>query len=66
MFVAACGSTPSAGNPTQAATATRSTPPPAATTTSGSTALIQTAMATINGTSETVLTNAQGRTLYYR
>ncbi|MEO8970745.1 MAG: hypothetical protein ABI406_03985 [Ktedonobacteraceae bacterium] len=44
------------------------TPPaPSTTATAGSTgALIQTATATIKGTSETILTNAQGMTLYYR
>lgn len=44
------------------------TPPSASpTATAGSTgALIHTATATIKGTSETILTNAQGMTLYYR
>ena len=35
-------------------------------TTGSSSALIHTTTATINGTSETILTNAQGETLYYR
>ncbi len=35
-------------------------------TVSSSGSLIQTAMATVSGKSETILTNAQGRTLYYR
>ncbi len=35
-------------------------------TVSSSGALIQTATATVSGTSETILTNAQGRTLYHR
>jgi predicted lipoprotein with Yx(FWY)xxD motif len=35
-------------------------------TTSSSGTLIKTATVTVNGTSERVLTNAQGRTLYYR
>ena len=35
-------------------------------TVSSSGSLIQTATATVNGTSETILTTAQGRTLYYR
>jgi predicted lipoprotein with Yx(FWY)xxD motif len=35
-------------------------------TVSGSGSLIQTATATVKGASETILTNAQGRTLYYR
>lgn len=44
------------------------TPPaPSPTTATGSTgALVHTAIATIKGTSETILTNAQGMTLYYR
>lgn len=42
-------------------------PTPSATAATGSTgALIHTATATIKGTSETILTNAQGMTLYYR
>lgn len=66
------GSTPTAtsssggggryGNPTP--TTGSSTTPTATTGSSG--ALIHTATATINGTSETILTNAQGMTLYYR
>jgi predicted lipoprotein with Yx(FWY)xxD motif len=36
------------------------------TATSGSAALIQTATATVKGASKTILTNAQGMTLYYR
>jgi predicted lipoprotein with Yx(FWY)xxD motif len=35
-------------------------------TVSSAGSLIQTATATVNGTSETILTTAQGRTLYYR
>src|SRR5262249_50194704 len=41
------------------------TPTPAPTTSTATTALINTATATVNGTSETILTNAQGMTLYY-
>lgn len=44
---------------------TPSAPSPTATTGSSG-ALIHTATATIKGTSETILTNAQGMTLYYR
>ena len=62
------GTTPTAtsssggyGNPTPT---TSSATPTATTGSSG--ALIHTATATVKGTSETILTNAQGRTLYYR
>src|SRR5438045_8377026 len=57
MVVAACGSSTSSG--------TGSNPTPAATTPSSSNALIKTATATVKGKSETILTNAQGKTLYY-
>ena len=77
LFVAACGgSSSSSGGSTPTATTSSSTPTTAATatsagstptaTTSGSAALIHTTQATINGKSETILTNAQGMTLYYR
>ena len=62
MIVAACGSsttgagsTPTSGN----------TPAPAATTPSISSALVNTAMATVKGQSTTILTDAKGLTLYY-
>jgi len=57
MAVAACGSSTSSGS--------SSTPTAAATTPSNSTALIKTTTATVNGKSEMILTNAQGKTLYY-
>ena len=62
MLVAACGSsTGSGGNtPTPAAT----TPAPVATT-PAPTSTVMTATATVNGQSTTILTNAQGMTLYY-
>jgi predicted lipoprotein with Yx(FWY)xxD motif len=65
--VAACAqqptvSTPAAGGSTPTATTGGSTP----TATSGSNALINTATATVKGASKTILTNAQGLTLYYR
>jgi len=57
------GSTPTAA-PTTAPTPTPTTAPTPTPTTS-STALIQTATATVQGKSETILTDAQGKTLYY-
>jgi len=62
MVVAACGSsTGSGGTPTPAAT----TPAPAATTPATAAAIVKTATATVKGQSTTILTNAQGMTLYY-
>ncbi len=64
MLVAACGgSTGSNGgsNPTPAAT----TPAPVATTPAAPAADVMTATATVSGKSVTILTNAQGMTLYY-
>jgi predicted lipoprotein with Yx(FWY)xxD motif len=61
MVVAACGSsTGSSSTPTPAAT----TPAPAATT-PAATDTVKTATATVKGQSTTILTNAQGMTLYY-
>ncbi len=57
MVVAACGSSTSSGS--------SSTPTPAATTPSSSNALIKTTTATVSGKSEMILTDAQGKTLYY-
>jgi predicted lipoprotein with Yx(FWY)xxD motif len=66
MFIAACGSsTPTGGGPYGGG----STNPPATSTPttggSSSSAVIQTATATVKGQSVTVLTNLQGKTLYY-
>jgi predicted lipoprotein with Yx(FWY)xxD motif len=59
MAVAACGSSTSTGS--------SSTPAPTATaaTTPTPSALVQTATATVKGQSQTILTDAQGKTLYY-
>ena len=75
LFLAACGgTTSSAGSGGTTSTSSGSgyggggyggrggTTPTASSTGS----LIKTATATVNGTSETILTNAQGLTLYYR
>jgi len=73
LFLAACGSnTSSSGSggttPTSSSGygggryGSRGTTPTASSTGS----LIKTATATVNGTSQTILTNAQGLTLYYR
>src|SRR6266446_1866213 len=58
MVVSACGSTTSTGS-------TQSTPTAAATPTTASTSTVQTAQATVKGKATTILTNAQGMTLYY-
>jgi predicted lipoprotein with Yx(FWY)xxD motif len=81
VLLAACGNTTTTGS-TATPAATTNTSSSSTTTSSrygkgygsGSTTptasssgqLIQTAMATVNGKSETILTNAQGMTLYYR
>ncbi len=81
VLLAACGNTTTTGS-TAAPTAPSNTTASSTTTSSrygkgygnGSTTptasssgqLIQTATATVNGKSETILTNAQGMTLYYR
>ena len=74
LFVAACGSNTSSsgsGGPTPTSSSSGygsgkygsgGTTPTASSTGS----LIKTATATVNGTSQTILTNAQGLTLYYR
>jgi predicted lipoprotein with Yx(FWY)xxD motif len=56
MVVGACGSTTSTGS-------TPSTP--TATPTTASTSTVQTAQVTVNGKALTILTDTQGRTLYY-
>ena len=60
LAVTACAQQPTVS------TTTGSGSTPTATTSSSSNALIHTATATVKGTSETILTNAQGLTLYYR
>jgi predicted lipoprotein with Yx(FWY)xxD motif len=60
IAVAACGSSTSSGS-----SSTSSTPTTAATTPTSSNAIVKTSTVTINGKSETVLTDAQGKTLYY-
>ena len=80
VLLAACGNTTTTGSTaTPAATSNSSSSTTTSSrygkgygsgsttpTASSSGELIQTAMATVNGKSETILTNAQGRTLYYR
>ena len=65
MAVAACSSSASSsssgyGSSSTPAPTTATTPAP-----SSSSALVQTATATVKGQSKTILTNAQGKTLYY-
>jgi predicted lipoprotein with Yx(FWY)xxD motif len=80
MLLAACGSnstTGSGGSTPTTSTAQNTTPTTGSVvgkygnggttpTASSSGSLIKTATATVSGTSETILTNAQGLTLYYR
>ena len=63
VFFAACGSSTTSGGGAYGG----NTNPPAATPKAGgsSSAVIQTATATVKGQSQTILTNAQGMTLYY-
>ncbi len=66
LLVAACGTaTTSTGGSTPTATTAPASTATAAPTTSSS-ALITTASATVQGKTATILTNAQGMTLYYR
>ena len=59
LAVVACGSSPS---PSSSSSSSSTTPTKAA---SSSVLIIKPAMATVNGKSTTILTNAQGKTLYY-
>jgi len=64
LLATACGSsTPPATGSSNTPTATTA---PASTPTTASSALIATASATVQGKTVTILTNAQGMTLYYR
>ena len=64
LFLAACGSnTSSSGSGGTTPTSSGGGTTPAASSTGS---LIKTATATVNGTSKTILTNAQGLILYYR
>ncbi len=62
MGVSAYGSTTSTGSTASTPT---TAPTTAATPTTASTFTVQTAQATVSGKTTTILTNAQGRTLYY-
>ncbi len=62
MAVSACGGTTSTGSaPSTPTTAPTTAPTP----TTATTFTVQTAQATVNGKTTTILTNAQGLTLYY-
>jgi predicted lipoprotein with Yx(FWY)xxD motif len=63
LFIAACGSSTTTGGGPYGSTNPPATSTP--TTSSSSSAVIQTATATVKGQSEMVLTDAQGKTLYY-
>ena len=63
VFFVACGNSTTSGGGAYGSSG--STNPPTPTTGGSSSAVIQTATATVKGQSQTVLTNAQGMTLYY-
>ncbi|HJT55650.1 MAG TPA: hypothetical protein VJ761_04075 [Ktedonobacteraceae bacterium] len=64
MLLAACGSSTTTGS-TSGGTASTPTTAPTTAPTSPPTSVIQTATATVKGQSMTILTDAQGKTLYY-
>lgn len=66
LLVAACGGTASTNYYTTPTATTSSAQDATPTTASGSGAAVQTASATVNGKSVTILINAKGLTLYYR
>ncbi len=61
--VSACGGTTSTGSTSSTPTSAPTTAPTA--TTAASTFTVKTAQATVNGKATTILTDAQGKTLYY-
>ncbi len=66
LFLAACGGyTTTGGGPYGSSSTNPTTTTPPTTSSSRSSAVIQTATASVKGQSETVLTDAQGKTLYY-
>ena len=67
MFIAACASNTSSGGGAYGTGSTSATSTTAPTTTGNgnSSVMIKTATATIKGKSETILTNVDGKTLYY-
>ena len=62
LVVSACGGATSSGSTPPTATSAPTTAP---TPTTATTFTVQTAQATVNGKATTILTNAQGLTLYY-
>jgi predicted lipoprotein with Yx(FWY)xxD motif len=65
LFLAACGSSGSTGSSNSSSGSTPTATPTTAATTAGASPIIKTAKATVKGQSVTILTNAQGMTLYY-
>lgn len=67
VILAACGSSTTTGSTTSTNTGgnTTSASPSPTSTTASSSALVKTTSATVKGKSEPVLTDAQGKTLYY-
>ena len=59
LMIVACGSSSSTGSSSSSSGTTPTTAP------TSSTPMVKTATVTVNGKSETILTNAQGMTLYY-
>src|SRR5690348_14338427 len=66
VLLAACGNSTTGSGTTQNTTPTTSGSGGTTPTASSSGSLIKTATATVKGTSQTILTNSQGMTLYYR
>ncbi|HEY6406192.1 MAG TPA: hypothetical protein VIY29_01870, partial [Ktedonobacteraceae bacterium] len=64
IVFSACGVTTSTGTPAVASTSILTSHSPIPTTTT-STSTVQVVQATVNGKATTILTDAQGRTLYY-
>jgi predicted lipoprotein with Yx(FWY)xxD motif len=66
LFLVACGSQQtSSSSSTTTGSSSVPTPTPTATTSSSSTSVIKVAQAKVKGNSQSILTNAQGLTLYY-
>lgn len=65
LLLAACGSSGSSTGSSGGTTPTVAPTTAPTATTAPTSVLVKTATATVNGKSETILTNAQGKTLYY-
>jgi predicted lipoprotein with Yx(FWY)xxD motif len=65
VLLAACGSTSAGSTSSSAGTVSNSSPAGSATSPASTTPVVMVGMATVNGSSEQVLTEANGYTLYY-